>query len=93
MAVFLTVGALTLIVSPDETPLFLVMDFLQMGIGLIAGIVLGWLAVSINKINLDYEGLYPRTFNGIGFTYIFNNCFIRQRIFSRLCSRNSYRQS
>lgn len=61
MAVFLTVSALTLIVSPDETPLFLVMDFfLQMGIGLIAGIVLGWLAVKvINKINLDYEGLYP----------------------------------
>lgn len=61
MAVFLTLSALSLIVSPDEAPVKLVLDFfLQMGIGLGTGVLFGWLSVKIiNKINLDYEGLYP----------------------------------
>jgi cell volume regulation protein A len=34
--------------------------FMEMGLGFLFGIVLGWIAVKIiNKINLDYDGLYP----------------------------------
>ncbi|MCL2390068.1 MAG: potassium/proton antiporter [Endomicrobia bacterium] len=61
MAVFLTVSALMLITSPGDTPLSLVPKFvLEMGVGCIAGLFFGWVAVKIiNKINLDYDGLYP----------------------------------
>ncbi len=61
MAVFLTVSALMLITTPGETPLSLLPKFfLEMGLGFGLGIVLGWISVKIiNKINLDYDGLYP----------------------------------
>ncbi|MCL2485050.1 MAG: potassium/proton antiporter [Endomicrobia bacterium] len=61
MAVFLTVSAILLITSPGETPFSLIPKFiLEMGIGTAAGLFFGWLSVKIiNKINLDYDGLYP----------------------------------
>ena len=61
MAVFLTVAMIELITIPDTSILSLVGDFiLQMGLGLILGIVFGKIAVkALNSINLDSSGLYP----------------------------------
>ena len=61
MAAFLTISALMLITTPGNNPVLLLPKFvLDMGLGLAFGIGLGWLSVKIiNKINLDYEGLYP----------------------------------
>lgn len=61
MAVFLTISALLLITTPGSTPLSVLPKFfLEMGLGFFFGIVLGWVSVKIiNKINLDYDGLYP----------------------------------
>ncbi|MDR1695280.1 MAG: potassium/proton antiporter [Endomicrobium sp.] len=61
MAVFLTVSALLLITSPESSPLSLIPKFiLEMGVGCAAGLFFGWGAVKIiNRINLDYDGLYP----------------------------------
>jgi potassium/hydrogen antiporter len=61
MAIFLTVGLLEVLlgrmtVGWDMLGLFA----LQMGVGLFAGLLVGWLAVGlINRINLDSAGLYP----------------------------------
>lgn len=60
MAVFLTIGMISLLQTPESTwtgilPLF----FQQMIIGGIAGFLLGRLAVVMfNRINLSFEGLY-----------------------------------
>ncbi|MFT9600744.1 potassium/proton antiporter [Mesobacillus sp.] len=61
MAVFLTVAMIELITIPDTSFLSLVGDFiLQMGLGLILGIIFGKIAVkALNSINLDSSGLYP----------------------------------
>jgi cell volume regulation protein A len=61
MAVFLTGAAITLIQKPDLGWGSLAADFvLQMVLGGIAGVLLGRLAVLIiNRIDLEYEGLYP----------------------------------
>lgn len=61
MAVFLTISALMLITTPGETIYSMIPQFfLEMGIGFVAGLALGWLVVKIiNRINLDYDGLYP----------------------------------
>jgi len=61
MAVFLTVGLLTLIVNPGYPFISLVPMFLiQMGLGGLVGVVLGHLAASIiNRLDLAYDGLYP----------------------------------
>lgn len=61
MAVFLTVSALLLITTPGSTPLSVLPKFfMEMGLGFAFGIALGWISVKIiNKINLDYDGLYP----------------------------------
>jgi cell volume regulation protein A len=61
MAVFLTVGIIGLLSKPDSSLLELVPAFiLQMSIGAVAGYLLGRLAIIlINRINLEYEGLYP----------------------------------
>ena len=61
MAVFLTVAMIELITIPDTSILSLVGDFiLQMGLGLILGIIFGKIAVkALNSINLDSSGLYP----------------------------------
>ncbi|GAM13130.1 potassium/proton antiporter [Mesobacillus selenatarsenatis] len=61
MAVFLTVAMIELITIPDTRILILVGDFfLQMGLGLVLGIIFGKIAVkALNSINLDSSGLYP----------------------------------
>jgi cell volume regulation protein A len=61
MAVFLTIGMISLITMPDATPLSLIPLFVvQMGVGAAAGIGLGrLLAAAINRVRLEYEGLYP----------------------------------
>lgn len=60
MAVFLTVGLLELIASPEASVLSIVPLFLkQMIIGAVAGYVLGRAALwIINRIQLQFEGLY-----------------------------------
>lgn len=61
MAIFLTIGIIDVLqgrltLGPDLLQLLLV----QMGIGSIAGILIGWLAVHlVNRINLPAPGLYP----------------------------------
>ncbi|MBT2639302.1 potassium/proton antiporter [Bacillus sp. ISL-39] len=61
MAVFLTVAMIELITIPDTSILTLIGDFfLQMGLGLLMGLIFGKIAVkSLNSINLDSSGLYP----------------------------------
>jgi cell volume regulation protein A len=61
MAVFLTVGLLTLIANPGYPFVSLIPMFLvQMGLGLLVGVALGHLAASIiNRLDLAYDGLYP----------------------------------
>jgi cell volume regulation protein A len=61
MAVFLTVGMLTLIGNPGQSPLTLVPMFvLQMGLGALLGFGIGRGAVwAINRLRLEYDGLYP----------------------------------
>lgn len=61
MAVFLTVGMLQLIANPDLSPLSLIPLFvLQMGLGTLIGLGAGRGAVwLINKLRLEYDGLYP----------------------------------
>ncbi|MBZ0200912.1 MAG: potassium/proton antiporter, partial [Ignavibacteriaceae bacterium] len=61
MAYVLTIVFLTLVINQDQgfasiIPLFLI----QMVLGGIAGFVFGWLSkLIINKIRLDFDGLYP----------------------------------
>jgi len=61
MAVFLTVGIIELIKNPDTSMWMLVPLFLrQMIVGLVLGYGLAKLFIHIvNRIELDYEGLYP----------------------------------
>ncbi|GAP12131.1 potassium/proton antiporter, CPA1 family [Bellilinea caldifistulae] len=61
MAIFLTIGLIQLIQSPEQSALSLISSFfLQMLLGGVIGVVMGrlmgWL---INHIRLGYEGLYP----------------------------------
>ena len=61
MAVFLTIGLIELIVSPETTLVRLVLLFcLQMGIGALLGLALGKAMVYLlNKVRFSYEGFYP----------------------------------
>lgn len=61
MAIFLTIGAITLISSPDMAILNIIGIFLQQAvIGGILGALLGYLAARIiNNLRLDSHGLYP----------------------------------
>ena len=61
MAVFLTVGMLQLIANPGQSPLTLIpMFILQMGLGALIGYGVGRGAVwLINRLRLEYDGLYP----------------------------------
>ncbi len=61
MAVFLTVGMLQLIANPGQSPLTLIpMFILQMGLGALIGLGVGRGAVwLINRLRLEYDGLYP----------------------------------
>ncbi|WP_218353312.1 potassium/proton antiporter [Alteromonas lipotrueiana] len=61
MAIFLTVGLLGLITSKMTPGMEMVWLFVkQMGIGALAGLGIGWLAVKlINRLKLIAAGLYP----------------------------------
>jgi len=61
MAVFLTVSLIEMILMPDMSIWSAVGNlFLQMGLGLVVGLVLGKsTVVVINSIKLDISGLYP----------------------------------
>ena len=61
MAVFLTIGMLQLIANPGQSPLTLIpMFILQMGLGALIGYGVGRGAVwLINRLRLEYDGLYP----------------------------------
>jgi len=61
MAIFLTVGLITLIAQPDVGTWTLVPMFLQQ---MLVGAGVGWglgrlLVAAINRIHLNYDGLYP----------------------------------
>ncbi|MBK6482059.1 MAG: potassium/proton antiporter [Chitinophagaceae bacterium] len=78
MAYFLTIGITSLLVDKDASfasliPLF----FQQMIIGALAGFLLGKLMTwTLNKINLDYDGLYPvLTLALVFFTYSITTFF------------------
>lgn len=61
MAVFLTVTLIEWIQNPVHALLPLIFSFfMEMGLGLILGLTLGWIAVKvINNIDFDSSGLYP----------------------------------
>lgn len=61
MAIFLTLGIIRLITEPGLSPFALVgLFFSQMLIGAVVGYVMGRvLPVFLNRIRLNYEGLYP----------------------------------
>jgi potassium/hydrogen antiporter len=61
MAIFLTIGLITLIVAPATPVVSLVPLFVQqMAFGAAIGAAMGWLMVqAINRLNLAYDGLYP----------------------------------
>ncbi|MDP2174339.1 MAG: potassium/proton antiporter [Bacteroidota bacterium] len=61
MAYVLTIACLTLVVNQDQSILNIIpLFFQQMILGAIAGYVFGRLSkLIINKIKLDFEGLYP----------------------------------
>jgi len=61
MAVFLTIGMIQLIQNAEMSALVLIPLFIvQMGLGVLGGFIIGkggaWL---INRLRLEYEGLYP----------------------------------
>lgn len=61
MAIFLTIGLLEVVAN--ETPLgwgLLELFFMQMGVGALVGLGVGWLAIQlINRIQLQASGMYP----------------------------------
>lgn len=61
MAIFLTVGLLEVLVNDMEPGLGLLQLFvMQMGVGAVTGLVVGWLSIKlINSIHLMAAGLYP----------------------------------
>lgn len=61
MAVFLTISLIKVMTEPSSSVFdFIGMFFLQMGLGAIIGYVMGRAMISsVNRLKLDYEGLYP----------------------------------
>jgi len=61
MAIFLTTGLISLILTPATSPITLIPMFAQqMALGGVVGIISGkGMAHFINRIRLDYHGLYP----------------------------------
>lgn len=60
MSIFLTIGLTDLLVHPDESWLILLRLFVQeMGVGAVAGLLVGWAAIWLLKhLHLEEEGLY-----------------------------------
>jgi cell volume regulation protein A len=72
MAVFLTIGLISLLVNPSASALKLVpMFFQQMAFGAVIGYLIGkGIILIINRVRLQYEGLYPvLTLSLVLFTY------------------------
>ncbi len=69
MAIFLTVGLIEIIMGTADTTAGIALLFLlQFGVGGIAGIGVGYFAAwLVNRINLDYPGLYPILALALGF--------------------------
>ncbi len=61
MAVFLTIGMIELIEHPDQSVISLVPEFLlEMAGGLLIGYAIGRIIIFvINRLRLEYDGLYP----------------------------------
>ncbi len=61
MAVFLTIGAITLFLAPGLSPLVMIPLFIQqMAVGGLIGYGMGKaMAYLINQLKLEFEGLYP----------------------------------
>lgn len=61
MAIFLTTSLISLILSPAASPIALLPMFTQqMALGAVCGYIMGRaMAYIINRIRLDYQGLYP----------------------------------
>ncbi len=61
MAIFLTTGMISLILNPGTSPAAMVPMFAQqMALGAVFGVLSGRsMAYFINRIRLDYQGLYP----------------------------------
>ncbi len=61
MAIFLTTSLISLILSPTASPIALLPMFAQqMALGAVCGYMMGRaVAYIINRIRLDYQGLYP----------------------------------
>ncbi len=61
MAIFLTLGLIGVITGSADSPQALLLLFLaQFGVGSLVGLGVGRLATwGVNRINLDYPGLYP----------------------------------
>jgi cell volume regulation protein A len=61
MAIFLTTSLISLILSPTASPIALLPTFAQqMALGAVCGYIMGRaMAYIINRIRLDYQGLYP----------------------------------
>jgi len=61
MAIFLTIGLVHLIMSPEASPYDLIwMFFLQMSIGMLIGLAMGRMIPQLmNYLRLNYDGLYP----------------------------------
>lgn len=68
MAIFLTVGLLEVLMNDMPLGLGLLKLFLmQMGLGAVVGVGIGWLAIRvINKVNFVASGLYPVTVAACG---------------------------
>lgn len=68
MAIFLTVGLLEILVNGMQPGIGLLQLFvMQMGIGAVVGLSVGWLAIKIiNKIQLTASGLYPVMVTALG---------------------------
>ena len=69
MAYFLTIALTGLVQHPDENLLSIIpLFFTSVLIGGIAGLVFGYISkLAINKIDLDFEGLYPVLLIGLQF--------------------------
>jgi NhaP-type Na+/H+ or K+/H+ antiporter len=80
MAVFLTVGVIALITSPDfGSARFALMFVQQMTFGPAVGLGMGRVMVlAVNRLNLQYEELYPATC-GVGPFHVWRGRCDRRR--------------
>lgn len=98
MAVFLTIGFLNILTKANLTPFDIALSFtLDMGIGALMGYLMAKISVvMINRVKLEYEGLYPvLTISLILLTYavttlLKGNGFLAVYILGLLLSREDF---